>query len=53
MIVLIVVASHTGKTALNQKVLKKYKYQYLSIDHLKRGLIRSRITELTPISNDL
>ena len=52
MIVLITGASHTGKTALAQKLLEKYKYPYLSIDHLKMGLIRSGNTELTPISDD-
>lgn len=52
MIVLITGASHTGKTALAQKLLEKYKYPYLSIDHLKMGLIRSRNTELTPTSED-
>ena len=52
MIVLITGASHTGKTALAQKLLEKYKYPYLSIDHLKMGLIRSGNTELTPMSND-
>ena len=48
MIVLITGASHTGKTALAQKLLEKYKYPYLSIDHLKMGLIRSGYTKLTP-----
>lgn len=48
MIVLITGASHTGKTALAQKLLDKYRYPYLSIDHLKMGLIRSGYTELTP-----
>lgn len=48
MIVLITGASHTGKTALAQKLLEKYKYPYLSIDHLKMGLIRSGCTKLTP-----
>ena len=52
MIVLITGASHTGKTALAQKLLEKYKYPYLSIDHLKMGLIRSGNTTLTPISDD-
>ena len=52
MIVLITGASHTGKTWLAQKVLEKYKYPYLSIDHLKMGLIRSGNTELTPMSDD-
>ena len=52
MIVLITGASHTGKTALAQKLLEKYKYPYLSIDHLKMGLIRSGNTNLTPLSED-
>ena len=52
MIILITGASHTGKTALAQKLLEKYKYPYLSIDHLKMGLIRSGNTELTPLSDD-
>ena len=52
MIILITGASHTGKTALSQKLLEKYKYPYLSIDHLKMGLIRSGNTKLTPMSDD-
>ena len=52
MIVLITGASHTGKTALAQRLLEKYNYPYLSIDHLKMGLIRSANTELTPMSDD-
>ena len=52
MIILLTGASHTGKTALSQRLLEKYKYSYLSIDHLKMGLIRSGNTELTPMSSD-
>ena len=52
MIVLITGASHTGKTLLAQKMLEKYKYPYLSIDHLKMGLIRSGVTILTPEDDD-
>ncbi len=52
MIVLITGASHTGKTALAQRLLEKYNYPYLSIDHLKMGLIRSGNTELTPLDDD-
>lgn len=52
MIVLITGASHTGKTALAQQLLEKYKYPYMSIDHLKMGLIRSGHTALTPMSDD-
>ena len=51
MIILITGASHTGKTALAQKLLEKYKYPYLSIDHLKMGLIRSGNAELTPMDD--
>ncbi len=51
MVVLITGASHTGKTALAQKLLEKYKYPYLSIDHLKMGLIRSGNTDLTPMDD--
>lgn len=48
MVVLVFGASHTGKTLLAQKILEKYKFPYLSIDHLKMGLIRSGNTDLTP-----
>lgn len=52
MVILIGGTSHTGKTNLAQRLLEKYKYPYLSIDHLKMGLIRSGNTELTPMSDD-
>ncbi len=52
MIILITGASHVGKTALAQKLLEQYHYPYLSIDHLKMGLIRSGNTALTPLSED-
>ncbi len=52
MIILITGASHTGKTLLAQRMLEKYKYPYLSIDHLKMGLIRSGNTALTPEDDD-
>ena len=52
MIIIITGASHTGKTKTAQKLLEKYNYPYLSIDHLKMGLIRSGNTNLTPLSND-
>lgn len=48
MVILITGAGHTGKTLLAQRMLEKYGYPYLSIDHLKMGLIRSGKTELTP-----
>lgn len=52
MIILIAGASHTGKTLFAQKLLEKYKYPYLSVDHLKMGLIRAGYTNLTPMSDD-
>lgn len=52
MVILITGASHTGKTALAQTLLEQYQYPYLSIDHLKMGLIRSKNTTLTPTSDD-
>ncbi len=48
MVILISGASHTGKTVLAQKILEKYQFPYLSIDHIKMGLIRSGNTELKP-----
>ena len=52
MIHLIAGATHTGKTAYAQKMLEKYGYPYLSIDHLKMGLIRSGQTDLTPMDDE-
>lgn len=52
MIIIITGASHTGKTLLAQKLLEKYRFPYLSIDHLKMGLIRSGQTELIPYDDD-
>ena len=52
MILLIAGASHTGKTLLAQRLLEQYHYPYLSMDHLKMGLIRSGNTALTPMDDD-
>ena len=52
MILLITGASHTGKTALAQRFLVKHAFPYLSIDHLKMGLIRSGNTALTPMDDE-
>lgn len=52
MVILITGDTHTGKTLLAQRLLEKYKYPYLSIDHLKMGLIRSGQTSLSPESPD-
>ena len=52
MVILIAGASHTGKNALAQKLLEKYKYPYLCVDHPKMGLIRSGKNALTPEDDD-
>ena len=48
MVILITGASHTGKTLLARRLLKKHACPCLSIDLLKMGLIRSGNTDLTP-----
>ena len=40
MVILIGGVSCTGKTTVAQKLLEKYRIPYLSIDHIKMGLIR-------------
>ena len=52
MIIIITGASHTGKTVLAQRMLSEYQMPYLSIDHIKMGLIRSGNTSLTPMDDD-
>lgn len=52
MIILITGATHTGKTFLAKKLIGKYNYPCMSIDHLKMGLIRSGKTDLTPMDDD-
>ena len=52
MICIITGASHTGKTVLAQKLLRKYRIPYLSIDLIKMGLIRSKYTTLTPLDDE-
>lgn len=52
MIILISGSSHTGKTLLAQRLLEQFRFPYLSIDHLKMGLIRSSQTKLTPTDDD-
>ena len=52
MILLIAGATHVGKTLYAQRLLEKYRYPYISIDHLKMGLIRSGQTELTPMDDE-
>ena len=52
MITLITGTSHTGKTALAQRLLEKHGWPYISLDHLKMGLIRSGYTTLTVEDDD-
>lgn len=52
MVLLITGATHTGKTRLAQSLLERYHIPYLSLDHLKMGLIRSHQTDLTPEQDD-
>ena len=52
MIIIISGASHSGKTMLANKLMLKINYPYLSIDHLKMGLIRSHQTDLRPENDD-
>ena len=52
MIYLIAGTSHTGKTVLARKLLRRHQIPSLSIDHLKMGLIRSGQTRLSPADDD-
>ena len=52
MIYLIAGTSHTGKTLLAQRILEEKHIPYLSLDHLKMGLIRSGNTDLTVFDDD-
>ncbi len=52
MILIITGAGHVGKTALAQKLMEKLHISYLSQDHIKMGLIRSGICNLSPESPD-
>lgn len=53
MVIIITGASHTGKTKLASCLMKKYQYPYLSIDHLKMGLIRTKMIKSTVYDDDL
>ena len=52
MIILITGATHTGKTLLAQRLLEKYHYPYISMDHVKMGLIRSGVLAVKPTDSD-
>ena len=50
MIWLICGATHTGKTVLAQRILEEKRAPYLSLDHLKMGLIRSGRVSVTAVA---
>lgn len=52
MVIIVTGASHVGKTNLAQMMLEKYHFPYVSQDHIKMGLIRSKNTTLTPEDDD-
>ena len=52
MITLLTGASHTGKTLLAQRILEMKHIDYMSLDHLKMGLIRSGYNNLTAEDDD-
>lgn len=53
MVILIGGVSCTGKTVMAQKLLEKYKIPYLSIDHIKMGLIRgNKYCDFTATDSD-
>lgn len=41
MIILVGGQSHTGKTLVAQKLLEKYHFPYMSLDHIKMGLCKT------------
>lgn len=47
MIILIGGSSHVGKTLIAQKLVERYHFSCVSMDHLKMGFIRTGRTELT------
>ena len=52
MVLLLAGSTHTGKTFWAQRLMEQYRFPYLSIDHLKMGLIRAGLCPLTPESPD-
>lgn len=47
MVILVGGSSHVGKTLLAQRLIERYSYQCISLDHLKMGFIRAKMTDLT------
>lgn len=47
MVILLGGSSHVGKTLVAQKLMERFEFPYMSLDHLKMGFIRSGMTSLT------
>ncbi|MBP5159304.1 MAG: adenylate kinase [Lachnospiraceae bacterium] len=45
-------SSHVGKTLVAQKIMEDTMIPYVSIDHIKMGLIRAGITDITAEEDD-
>src|SRR5690554_3229493 len=53
MVILVGGVSCTGKTLMAQNLLQRYKIPYLSIDHIKMGLVRgSKYCDFSPTDSD-
>lgn len=52
MIIIISGAGYSGKTWLAQKLLELYKFPYISVDHIKMGLIRGTDCSFSATDND-
>ncbi|MGL5695287.1 MAG: hypothetical protein ACRCXA_14500, partial [Peptostreptococcaceae bacterium] len=53
MIILIAGESHVGKTLMAQTLLEKYKIPYLSLDHIKMGMVRGYVNcGFTPLDEN-
>lgn len=52
MIYLLAGTTHTGKTNLAHKLMLKYGYPYLSMDHVKMGLVRTGMIPNCHLEND-
>lgn len=53
MIFLIAGESHTGKTLLAQKLLEIHHYSYISLDHLKMGLLKGLSSRPFEVNEDI
>lgn len=47
MVILVGGSSHVGKTLISNQLMLRHHIPYLSLDHLKMGFIRTKMTDLT------